>query len=54
MITAAGRHKHPSSVANRPSDVGVILNINAECNLMAVEPMIECFSRDLVSEYCQR
>jgi len=53
MITAPRRHKHPSSSANRSSDVGVTVNINAELNLMAVNPIIECFSRDLVTEYCQ-
>ena len=29
------------------------VNINAEINLMAVDPRNECFSRDLVPEYCQ-
>ena len=53
MIIAPGRHKHPSSGANRPSDVAVTVNINAEFNLIAVNPIIECFSRDLVTEYCQ-
>jgi hypothetical protein len=41
MITTPTRHKHPSSGANRPSDVGVTVNINAEFNLMAVNPIIE-------------
>jgi len=53
MITAPTRHKHPSSAANRPSDIGVTWNFNAELNLMAVNPIIECFSRDLITEYCQ-
>jgi hypothetical protein len=53
MIPTPGRHKHSSSGANRPSEVGVIVNINAEFNLMAVDPIIECFSRDLVTQYCQ-
>jgi len=52
MITAPRRHKHLSSGANRPSDVGVTVNINAEFNLMALNPIMECFSRDLVTEYC--
>jgi len=33
--------------------MGVTVNINAEFTLMAVNPIIECFSRDLVTEYCQ-
>jgi len=53
IITLPRRHKHPSSSANRPSDVAVTVNINAEFNLMAVNPIIECFSRDLVPEYYQ-
>jgi len=52
MIPVPRRHKHPSSGANRPSDIGVTVNINAEFNLMAVNPVIECVSRDLVAEYC--
>ena len=52
VITAPRRHKHPSSIANRPSDGAVTLNINAEFNLTAVNPIIECISRDLVPEYC--
>jgi len=53
MIIAPRRHQHPSSGASRPSDVAVTVNINAEFNLMPVNPIIECFSRDLVPEYCQ-
>jgi len=53
MITASRRHKHPSSGADRSSDIGVTVNINAEYNLMAVNPIIECYSRNLVTEYCQ-
>ena len=53
MITVPRRHKHPSSGANRPSDVTVIVNINAEFNLMAVNPIIEFFSRDLVTGNCE-
>ena len=30
------RHKHPSSGANRPSDVDVTVNINAEFNLCVI------------------
>jgi len=52
-ITVARRDKHPSSGANRPSDIAVIVNFSAENNLMAVNPIIECFSRDLVTKYCQ-
>jgi len=51
MITVARRHKHPSRSANRHSDVAVTVNINADCNQMAVKTIIECFSRDLVPEY---
>jgi hypothetical protein len=53
MITTPRWHKHPSSGANRPSDVAAIVNFNAEFNLMPVNPIIECFSRDLVPDYCQ-
>jgi len=53
MITELRRYKHPSSSANRLSDVGVTVNINAEFNLMAINPIIECFSRNLVIEYCE-
>jgi hypothetical protein len=53
MIIAPRRHEHPSSIANRPSDIGVTVNINAAFNLMAVNPIIECFSRDLITEYCR-
>jgi len=30
MVIAPRRHKHPSSGANRPSDIAVTVNINAE------------------------
>jgi len=53
MITAPRRHKHPSSGANRSSDVAVTVNINAQFNLVAVNPIIDCVSRDLVPKYCQ-
>jgi len=53
MITATRTHKYPSSGANRPSDIAVTVNINAEFNLMTVNPIIECYSRDLVPEYYQ-
>jgi len=53
MITAPRRHKHPANGANRPSDFGVTVNINAEFNLMAVNPIMECFSRDLITKYCE-
>jgi hypothetical protein len=43
---------HLSSGANRPPDNAVTVNINAEFNLIPVDPIIECFSRDLVPEYC--
>jgi len=52
MITTPRRHKHPSGGANRPSDFGVTVNTNAEFNLMAVNHIFECFSRDLVTVYC--
>jgi len=53
MITPRRRHKHPFSGWNRPSDVAVTVNIHAEINLLAVSHVIECFSRDLIPEYCQ-
>jgi hypothetical protein len=53
MTIVPRRHQHPSSGANRPSDIAVTVNFNAEFNLMPVNPLIECFSRDLVPEYCQ-
>jgi hypothetical protein len=52
-IIASSRHQHPSRGSNRPSDVAVTVNFNAEFNLMPVNPIIECFSRDLVTKYCQ-
>jgi len=52
MIPAPRWHKHPSGSANRPSDVGVTVSINAEFNLMAVNLIIVCFTWDLVTEYC--
>jgi len=53
MIIAPRMLQHPSSGANRPSDIAVTVNFNAEFNLMAVNPVIECFSRDLIPKYCQ-
>jgi hypothetical protein len=53
MITTPRRQKHPSGGADTPSDVAVTLNTNAAFNLMAVDPIIECCSRDLVPEYFQ-
>jgi hypothetical protein len=53
MIIAPRRQQHPSSGANRPSEVAVTVNFNAEFNLLPVNTIIECFSRDLVTEYCQ-
>jgi len=53
MITVPRRHTHPSSGANRPSDVPVTVNFNAEFNLMAVSPRMEWFSKYLIPEYCQ-
>jgi hypothetical protein len=53
MIIAPRRHPHPSSGANRPPDIAVTVNFDAEFNLMPVNPIIECFSKDLVPEYCQ-
>jgi hypothetical protein len=50
MIIVPRRHKHPSSSANRPSDVAVTVNINVEFFLMQVNPIIEYFSRDLICE----
>jgi len=54
MIITPRRHQHPSSSANRPSDVAVTVNFDAEFNLtLAVNLIIKCISRDLVPEYCQ-
>jgi hypothetical protein len=53
MIIAPGRHQHPSSGADRPSDVSVTVKLNGEYKLMAANRLIESFSRDLVSGYCQ-
>jgi len=50
-ITVPRRQKHPSSDPNRPSDIAVTVNINAEYNLMAVNSIIECVSRYLVPDY---
>jgi hypothetical protein len=43
MILASRRHPHPSSGANRNSDIAVTENFHAEFNLMAVDPIMECF-----------
>jgi len=53
MIVAAGNHQHTSSGANRPSDVAWTVNFNAEFNLIVVNSIIECFSKDLIPEYWQ-
>jgi hypothetical protein len=53
MISSPSRHKLPSSGAIWPSDIAVRVNIKTEFNLMAVYPIIECFSRDLAPKYCQ-
>ena len=53
MITVSRTHIHPSSGAHWPPDIAVTVNINVEFNLMAVNPIIEGFSRDLISKYCQ-
>jgi hypothetical protein len=47
------RHQYRSRGANRPPDIAVAVNFNAEFNLMTVNPIIEYFSRDPISEYCQ-
>jgi hypothetical protein len=36
MRIAPTRHKDPSSGADRPSDIVVTVNINAECNLSLI------------------
>jgi len=36
MIIAPRRNKHPSSSVNRPSDIAVTVNINAEFNLSVI------------------
>ena len=53
MIITPRSHKHPLSGTYRPSDIAVTVNINAEFNLTAVDRIIESFTRDLVTEYCQ-
>jgi hypothetical protein len=49
MIIAPRRHKHPSSGANGPSDVGVTVNFNAEFNLSSIcsqlTPKFNAFQR---------
>jgi hypothetical protein len=52
MITTPRWHMHPSSGANRPSDVVLTVNIKDDINQMAAEPKIEWCSRDFVPEYC--
>jgi len=52
MITTARRQKYSSNGANRPSDITITVNSNANIDLIAVKPIIECFSGDLVDEYC--
>jgi hypothetical protein len=51
ILTTPRMHQCPSSSANRPSDVAVTVNINAEFHVMAVSPIIECFSKNLVHKY---
>jgi hypothetical protein len=51
MIIVPRRHEHPSSGAIRPPDVAISVNLNAEFNLMSVNPIIVYVSRDLISEY---
>jgi len=53
MISVPRRQQHPSSDANRPSDVPVTVNFNAEYKLMAVNFRLEWFLRDLIPEYSQ-
>jgi hypothetical protein len=53
MINAQRSHQHNSSGANRPSDVAVTVIFNAEFTVMPDNPIIECFSKDLVPDYCQ-
>jgi len=53
VIIARRRHRYPSSGANKPSDVVVTVNVNAEFNLMPVNPIIEWFWRDPIPEHCQ-
>jgi hypothetical protein len=53
MISTPKRYKLPSSCANMPSDVSVTVNINAEFNSVAANRIIECFSRNVVTEYYQ-
>jgi len=52
MITAPRRQKYLSSGPNRLSGNTVTVNPTDEYNLMAVNPMIEWFSRDLVPADC--
>jgi hypothetical protein len=52
MITVPSRHKQPVRGANRPLDVAVTVNFNAEFHLMVVNPIIECVSWDLIPKDC--
>jgi len=36
MLNLTGRHKDPSTGANRPSDVAESVNINAKFNLSSI------------------
>ena len=53
MMVAPRRHQHHSSGANRPPHVTVTVNFNAQFNLIAVNPIMDCISRNLVPKYCQ-
>jgi hypothetical protein len=50
-ISGLSWNNHCSSGANSPSDVMVTVNINGGFNLVAVNPIIESFSRNIVPEY---
>jgi len=52
MIITPRRYRHPWSSAISPSDIGATANFNVEFNLMAVNPIIECFSKNLIPHYC--
>jgi len=53
MIIAPRRHQHPSSGSYRPLDIAATANFYAEFNLIVVNPIIECLSRDHVLQFCQ-
>ena len=50
VMFAPRRHNHPSRSVNGLSDIAVIVNIDAEFKLIAVNPMTECCSMNHICE----